>query len=60
MENVVYLKHRCAVFRYLVSTSSVREIVGVQAFEGHLYSNSKMINELTSTFHSWILGNLEQ
>jgi len=44
----------------LALTSSVREIVGVQAFEGHLYSNSKMINELTSAFHSWILGNLEQ
>ena len=44
----------------LALTSSVREIVGVQAFEGHLYSNSKVINELTSAFHSWILGNLEQ
>ena len=44
----------------LALTSSVREIVGVQAFGGHLYSNSKMINELTSAFHSWILGNLEQ
>ena len=44
----------------LALTSSVREIVGVQAFEGHLYSNSKMINELTSAFHSWIYGNLEQ
>ena len=44
----------------LALTSSVREVVGVQAFEGHLYSNSKMINELTSAFHSWILGNLEQ
>ena len=44
----------------LALTSSVREIVGVQAVEGHLYSNSKMINELTSAFHSWILGNLEQ
>ncbi len=44
----------------LALTSSVREIIGVQAFEGHLYSNSKMINELTSAFHSWILGNLEQ
>ena len=44
----------------LALTSSVREIIGVQAFEGHLYSNSKMINELASAFHSWILGNLEQ
>jgi branched-chain amino acid aminotransferase len=44
----------------LALTSSVREIIGVQAFEGHLYSNSKMVNELTAAFHSWILGNLEQ
>ena len=44
----------------LALTSSVREIVGVQAFEGHLYSNSKKAAELASAFHSWILGNLEQ
>ena len=44
----------------LALTSSVREIVGVQAFESHLYSNSQPIDTLTSSFHSWILGNLEQ
>ena len=44
----------------LALSSSVREIVGVQAFESHLYSNSQPIEVLTSSFHSWILGNLEQ
>jgi branched-subunit amino acid aminotransferase/4-amino-4-deoxychorismate lyase len=44
----------------LALTSSVREIVGVQAFESHLYSNSQQIDALSSAFHSWILGNLEQ
>ena len=44
----------------LALTSSVREIVGVQAFESHLYSNSQPIDALSSAFHSWILGNLEQ
>ena len=44
----------------LALTSSVREIVGVQAFKSHLYSNSQPIDVLASSFHSWILGNLEQ
>ena len=44
----------------LALSSSVREIVGVQAFESHLYSNSQVIDALASSFHSWILGNLEQ
>ena len=44
----------------LALTSSVREIVGVQAFESHLYSNSQSIDALSSSFHSCILGNLEE
>ena len=49
-ENEGHLKKRGTIFRYLALIQSVRETVGIQASESPLHSNSKTVNELTSTF----------
>jgi branched-chain amino acid aminotransferase len=42
----------------LAITSSVREIVGVERYEGNFYSHSQAVRELQDSFSAWILGKL--
>jgi branched-subunit amino acid aminotransferase/4-amino-4-deoxychorismate lyase len=42
----------------LAITSSVREIVGVERYEGNFYSHSQEVRELQDSFSAWILGKL--
>lgn len=49
---------RLATVEALALTSSVREIVAVERYEGNLYPTSKPLQELQASFHEWILGKL--
>ena len=42
----------------LALTSSLREIVGIERYEGNLYPTSKELKQLQTSFSSWVLGKL--
>ncbi len=43
----------------LAITSSLREVVAVERYEGKLYPSSKLVLPLQTSFHAWVLDKLD-